>query len=249
MCRLAEAAGALWTGRKPAYHDGESVFYGLLIGVLLPLSLPAAVVFLSAFSAVFLGREMFGGFGQAPFFPPAIGLLLLYLGAPAFMQAFDFKQAQALAQHFPMPDQGASRAAALFLYRGGAGLEDVSLAALIFAGIFLILQGLLRWEWPAVYLAVFAGFEIFLRQNPASGLLSGGLFIAAFYGLAHPAGLPLRRPARVAFAALAALLGALLPGHAPGLRALAGIFMLNALSPWLDALFRPQPSPPERENA
>ncbi len=236
---LAEFSGSRFMGRKPSYHDGETLFLGLLTGALLPFSLPAWAVFLAVFFSVFLGREIFGGFGQAPFFPPALGVLVLYLGVPALAQTFDFKQAQSLASLLSLLEAAADKTFFVY-YAGSAALEDASLALLILGGIFLAAQGTLRWELPAIYLAIFAFAEIVLMRQPLSHLACGGLWLTAFYGTAHFAGMPLRRPARCVFAVLAALLAAAIPGRDVTLRALAGLLAANACSPWLDVLFLPR---------
>ena len=159
---IAEAFGALlFQRRMPAYHDGESVFIGLFCALVLPLTLSIWFFFAAAFIAVFIGREIFGGYGQAIIFPPAVGLLSLFFGLPQMIQAFDFKEARALAATLPMSADGYLNPINLLFYSSSAAPEDVSFFALVLGILILLGCGLVRWELPIICAASYSAVRFY----------------------------------------------------------------------------------------
>ncbi len=241
---LAEAFCGLLFHKIPAYHDGETIFYGLFCSLILPLTLPLWVFFAASFISAAWGRELFGGFGQALFFPPSAGLLVLFLGLPSLVQAFDFKQARALAAVLSMEENPLL----LAFYPASPALEDVSLAAIALGVLILLGSALVRWEWPIIFIALYAGMRLWLAQESALFLLSGGLWLALFWGFSQTSALPLTPAGRRAYAVLAALLAGLCPLRDEALRVLAGQACASFLAPWLEALLGPRPSS-QQENS
>ncbi len=233
---LAEAAGACLFRRIPAYHEGESILIGLFCALVLPQTLSIWFFFFAAFIAVFAGREIFGGFGQAFLFPPAVGLLTLFLGMPSMIQAFDFKEARSLASAVSMEAAGHLNPVNLLLYPGSAASEDVSFFALGLGAIILLGCGLVRWELPILGMASYSVIHIGLEKCSPGFLLSGGLWLTLFWGLTQTSSMPLTPTGRRIYAVLTGLFAALCPLGDGALRLAAGLAAASLLSPWLDSL-------------
>lgn len=240
---VAEAVGAWVFRRLPAYHDGESIFIGLFCALILPLTLSIWIFFGAAVIAVFLGREIFGGFGQAVVFPPAAGLLILFLGLPQMIQAFDFKQARSLAEAMAMNADGRANLAQLLFYPSSASIEDVSFAALAAGVILLLACGLVRWELPALSIVGLSAAHFLSGQRSSLFLPSGGFWLVLFWGLAQTSAMPLTPAGRRIYALLAGFLAALCGFDDEPLRLMAGLAAASLLAPWFDALvtFRTAP--------
>jgi len=233
---IAEALGA-WTFRRlPAYQDGESILIGLFCAMVLPLTLSIWFFFAAAFIAVLIGREIFGGFGQAIVFPPAIGLLILFLSLPQMIQAFDFKAAQALATTLPMSEEARLNPVHLLFYPASAALEDVSFLALALGAVVLLACGLVRWELPFLCVASMGAACFLLAKTSIVFLLSGGFWLTVFWGLAQTSSMPLTPVGRRIYALLAGLLAVACPLDDETLRMLTGLAAASLISPWIDTV-------------
>lgn len=233
---IAEALGAWIFRRMPAYHDGESIFIGLFCALVLPLTLSIGFFFAAALMAVFFGREIFGGFGQAIVFPPAIGLLILFLGLPQMIQAFDFKEARTLAAALPMNSGGRLDPLNLLFYPDSVAPDDVSFFALALGAAVLLGCGLVHWELPVWCIAGTSGVRFWLEKSDPLFLLSGGLWLAVFWGLTQTSSMPLTLAGRRIYALLAGLLAAACPLADEPLRMLTGLAAASVVSPWIDTL-------------
>jgi Na+-translocating ferredoxin:NAD+ oxidoreductase RnfD subunit len=237
---IAEAVGAIFFKRLPAYHDGESVFIGIFCTLVLPLTLPTGFFFAAAFISVFAGREIFGGFGQAIVFPPAAGVLILFLGLPQMIQAFDFKEARALTSALPMSLDGSWDWRSLLLYPASAAPDEVSFLALLLGAFLLLAWKLVRWELPLLCAAGVCVIRMGLEKSEPLFLLSGGLWLTVFWGAAQTSAMPLTVIGRRVYALLAGLLAGLCPLGDETLRLLTGFAAASLLSPWIDMGFNPR---------
>jgi len=245
---IAEALGAWLFRRLAAYQDGESILIGLLCALILPHTLSVWVFFAAAFIAVFAGREIFGGFGQAVIFPPAAGLLTVFLGLPQMLQAFDFKHARSLAEGLAMNPEGSLDLKSLFFYPAGVTVAEASLAALA-VGIFILLKfGLVRWELPVLCAAGISSVRLMLEQTSPLFLLSGGFWLVLFWGMTQTSALPLTLAGRRVYALLAGFLTAACPLEDEALRLLAGLAAASLAVPWIDG-FLAQRRDQEKEGA
>lgn len=59
--------------RKIDVYNGDSVVIGLILGMLFPPTVPFWIILWALFTAIFLGRALFGGTGCGPFNPVCIG--------------------------------------------------------------------------------------------------------------------------------------------------------------------------------
>ena len=62
---------------KEYLSESFSIFPGLFLGLILPINTPISIVILGAFLATFVGKLLFGGFGNNIFNPALIGRLLV----------------------------------------------------------------------------------------------------------------------------------------------------------------------------
>jgi Na+-transporting NADH:ubiquinone oxidoreductase subunit B len=82
VCYLTEALYA-WVYRQPI---SEAVFVtGLLVGLILPPTIPIYMVVLAGVFGTFFGKMVFGGFGRNIFNPAMTGRCFLYISFGKFM--------------------------------------------------------------------------------------------------------------------------------------------------------------------
>lgn len=234
---LAEVVGAWFYRRLPAYHEGESFLVGLFCALVLPLTLSSGYFFAAAFISVLIGREIFGGYGQAIIFPPAIGLLILFLGLPQLIQAFDFKEARGLTAAWTMHAETQQNPLWFLYYPESAALEGGSLFALAIGVAVMAGCGLVRWELPLWCFFSTSAARLWVGKGDLMFLMSSGLWLTIFWGLAQTSALPLTPGGRRVYALLAGLLAAVCPIRDEALRMLAGLAAASLIAPWVDKIF------------
>jgi hypothetical protein len=65
--------------------DGSALVTGVLLGLIVPPSLPSWMVILGAVFAIAIGKQVFGGLGQNPFNPALVGRAILSVSFAAAM--------------------------------------------------------------------------------------------------------------------------------------------------------------------
>ena len=70
---------------RPALHDGSAIVTGVLLAFALPSLLPWWVPAVAAFSAILLGKQLYGGLGANLFNPAMVGYVIVLISFPAEM--------------------------------------------------------------------------------------------------------------------------------------------------------------------
>lgn len=186
--------------------DGTSAVIGMMFAMLLPPVVPWWVVITGTFTAVIIGRQIFGGIGANPVNPAVLAVAILAISWPRyfnfdaavinFQLDFNMLYPLAIAKHaglhkdlfdlreiaasFPVKD--------LLTGKQVGGIGATFGLGLIFGGIYLILRGFIRWEIPLSFLAgVFVTALLFHASDPTRfagplfHLLTGYTLIGAFF--------------------------------------------------------------------
>jgi len=76
---LAEALMQLVMGQKLSIGDGSAALTGLILALLLPAGAPWWLVLVGSFSAIIIGKQIFGGLGSSPMNPALVGWVMIRL--------------------------------------------------------------------------------------------------------------------------------------------------------------------------
>ncbi len=266
---LASIAGAVLTefvsqkalGRRPTLMDGSAVCTGLLLALTVNPNLPAWQAFLGAMFAIGLGKMIFGGLGFNLFNPALLGRAFLmatfpltmtsgwatprpWFGVPldavttatplAVLKEQGFEAAVKLVSS-PV---GLWNALALGFRPGSIG--EVSLLLVAIGGAALLARRIITLAIP---LSVLAGVALSTLHTgvPLLHLMSGGLWIGAFYMATDYVTSPSTTRAQIAFGLLIGLLTGMIRvygGYPEGI--CYAILIANAMAPALDLWFRPK---------
>ena len=205
VCLLtALAAEALFSRlvlRSSTVADGTAAVTGVLLGLTLPPAIPYPVAALGAAFAVVVVKGLFGGLGQNIFNPALAARAFLLLVFPAAMTRYtapgqalplfaptaDVTTAATPLHHMVVPALPSQSLGDVFLGRIGGSIGEVSAAALLLGGGYLLLRGVISWHIPAAYLATVSltVFALHLTDHPltwvAYNLCSGGILLGAFF--------------------------------------------------------------------
>lgn len=258
---LTEYATQRMMGRRATLTDGSAVCTGLLLALTVSPHLLAWQAFIGSVFAIALGKMIFGGLGFNLFNPALLGRAFLmatfplqmtsgwatprpWFGAPldavttatplAVLKEQGFEAAVKLIQS-PV---GLWNALALGFRPGSIG--EVSLLLIALGAGVLLARRIITLAIP---LSVLAGVALSTLHTglPVLHLMSGGLWLGAFYMATDYVTSPTVTRAQIAFGLLIGLLTGIIRvygGYPEGI--CYAILIANAMAPAFDLWFRPK---------
>jgi electron transport complex protein RnfD len=193
---------------KTSITDGSAVITGVLLAFNVPSSLPLWQMVIGALVAIGIAKMSYGGLGKNPFNPALVGRVFLLISFPVDMTLWPLpKPIWSLVDAVTGPtslgilkegigkgdtiSQLASELPSLQnLFIGGVGgsLGEVSAAAIILGGLYMIFKKIISWHIPVSFIATVAIFTGIMWQvnpehyiNPMFHLLAGGLMLGAIF--------------------------------------------------------------------
>jgi len=235
-------------------QDGSALFTGLLLAMLLPPSVPWWLVVVGTFSAILVGKQIFGGLGGNPFCPALVGWAILRLSWNHHLN-FDFSMISydiGFSAHYPLTmlkSSGAAAASAfpmedLLLGRQIGGIGATPVLALLLGGVFLIVRGAVNWRIPLSFLAgvLLTGLAFWMTDssayaNPVFHIVTGNVMLGAFFLASDYSSSPVNRVAMVLFGLGCGFFTVLFRAwsiYPDGV--VFAILLMNVLNPLLDRL-------------
>lgn len=251
-------------------HDLSAVVTGILVGLILPPSLPLWMAALGGFVAIGLGKVAWGGLGHNLFNPalvgraflqaafpialttwvPPQGLLALYRGN--FAWPFMHASTDAVTSATPLGQMkflgAATPIADLFWGNVSGSIGETSAAAILLGGIYLLSRRAMDWRLPVGMLGAAALLGELVHQltpgkHPGAlfTLVSGGLLFGAVFMASDPVTSPLA-PLSIWIFAIGAGTLVVLIRFWGGMPegVMYAILLMNAASPLLDRALQPR---------
>lgn len=262
---VAGAVAGEWAAGKamrarPSLDDGSAVCTGLLMAMTLPpLVAPWQAALGGAFAIVF-GKMIFGGLGYNLFNPAMIGRAFMLATFPVVMttgwlwpRVWYADKLHAVTAATPLVvlrEQGPEKAMQLLSGPGGpyvslilgarpGSIGEVSVLLLGLGALVLMIRDIIK---PTIPLSVFAGVALVTSFTGASALhlLSGGLWLGAFFMATDYVTSPKTMNGQIVFGLVIGVLTGLIRvfgGYPEGI--CYAILIGNTLTPALDNWFRP----------
>lgn len=253
-CMLAELLMQVVMGRPVSLGDGSAALSGLLLGLLLPAGVPWWLVVAGAFSAMIVGKQIYGGIGSHPLSPTLVGWVMIRISWNVQMDV------DASLVHLSNLAGLSPLAAIRGGYLDAVRLSDVwmgnvigpvgsaSLLVLI-GGVVLALLRVIRWEIAGSFLggallgAVLFGSSILPAgsQGSVSPLLmvfTGNVMLGAFFLATETSSSPSQPIAMLIYGAGAGLLAMLIRvyGNFYDGGVVFGILLVSLAGPLLDKI-------------
>ncbi len=256
-CVLLEYLCRLLMKREQTISDLSAVVTGILLAMNLPVTIPLWVAIFGCFIAIVVAKQLFGGIGQN-FANPAIAARVILLASfsgymTAYTVPFDHNGVDAVLGATPLAQlaSGGEVPSLLFMFLGAKGgcIGEVSCAALLLGGIYLVIRKVIRPIIPLVFIGtVFVG-SFLLGQDPLYQILSGGLFIGAIFMATDYSTSPVTRSGKAIFAFGCGLITILIRfygGYPEGVS--FAILLMNILTPQIDKVTKKVPFGAKLEN-
>lgn len=261
---IAGAVAAEWGAlrllrRRATVGDGSAVCTGLLLALTLPPLVPPWQAMLGGAFSILIGKMIFGGLGYNLFNPALIGRAFMMASFPLAMSAgwasprpWFGGQIVAVTSATPLAalkEHGIDAAirlvpgdtwAALALGFRPGSIGEISVVLVALGAGVLVARGIIRLTIP---LSVFAGVGIATAFSgaPLLHLMSGGLWLGAFFMATDYVTSPTTRGGQVAFGLLIGLLTGVIRlygGYPEGI--CYAILIANTLVPAFNLWFPPR---------
>jgi len=177
--------------------DGSALLTGILLAMNMPANSPWWLILIGALAAVGLGKLVFGGLGQNIFNPALVARVFLLISFPLEMTSWPVPCAvDGTTGATPLgilKTEGVGALADtnylnLAMGEMGGSLGEMSAIALLIGALYLFIKRIITWEVPITFIAtvffltgIFYLIDPAVYASPVFHILTGGLFLGAFY--------------------------------------------------------------------
>ena len=187
--------------KKTTIFDLSGAVSGVLLALNMPATVPLWMPVVGSFFMIIIVKMCFGGLGQNFVNPALAARAFLLTSWPSLMTTFAEPKAKLLPIFAPdavthstplalIKDKAAENLPSyidLFVGNVGGCIGETSKIALLIGLIYLIVRNVVSWRVPVAYVGTVAvltwvfGGEGFFTGDWVFHLLSGGLFLGAFF--------------------------------------------------------------------
>ncbi len=231
--------------RDNTIGDFSAVLTGLLLAMNLPVTIPLWMCVIGSFAAIVIVKQLFGGIGQNFANPAITARIIMMVSFPAAMTnwvyPFWYKEtADAVSGATPLVLMGTTDEVStldLFLGKCGGCIGETCALALLIGGVYLMIRRLIS---PAAPLA-FIGTLFILSANsaPLDQILSGGVFLGAFFMATDYATTPITTKGKIIFGIGCGIITFVIRNFGSYPEGVSfSILLMNILTPYIEQLTR-----------
>ena len=186
----AELLYSLITRTRNTIIDCSAVVTGLLLAMTLPHTVPLWLVVVGNVFAIVLVKALCGGLGQNIFNPALSARALMVLIYPVGMVRYlglDGVTAATPLHHMVMPAPPEQSLPDMFLGNCPGAIGEISAAALLLGGVYLVCRKVISPRIPLAYLGSVAVLTLVFYKTDAPfawmlySLCSGGVMLGAIF--------------------------------------------------------------------
>lgn len=202
--------------RDNTIGDLSAVVTGVILAMNLPVTLPLWMAVVGSFVAIVIVKQLFGGIGQNFANPAITARIVLMVSFPAAMTnwavPFFYKDgADAITGATPLvlehmsPEKLAEIGQTvpdyldLFLGKTGGCLGETCALALLIGGLYLAVRKIISLAAPVSFIGALALLSFIFGGDPLYAILSGGVFLGAFFMATDYATTPITTKGKIVF--------------------------------------------------
>ena len=248
---LAEYFYQKLTHQKVTVGDWSAVVTGLLLAYNLPANAPVWLAVVGAVIAIVLVKQIFGGIGSNFMNPALAARAILFVSWATQMTTYPATRfmLDGVSTATPLNSLGTGSVAGvnlidLFLCNIPGVLGETCKLALLLGGVYLILRRIVDWKIPVTFIATV--FVCYLIKDGAEmalyQILSGGLFLGAFFMATDYATSPVTNPGRVIMGIGCGIFLFVIRAYASYPEGCSfAILLMNVATPLIDKYTMPKP--------
>ena len=244
--------------RDNTIGDLSAVVTGVILAFNLPVSIPLWIAALGSFIAIAIVKQLFGGLGQNFANPAVTARIVLLVSFPAAMTnwvlPFEWKNgADAVTGATPLLLQGmdSDKLAEinqeipsyldLFLGNTGGCLGETSALALLLGGFYLIARKIINPAAPFSFIGSLALLSLIAGNDPIYEILSGGVFLGAFFMATDYATTPVSTKGKFVFGIGCGTITFVIRNFGTFPEGVSfAILLMNILTPYIEQYTRPK---------
>lgn len=189
--------------RENTIGDLSAAVTGVLLAMNLPVTLPIWMAVIGSFVAIVIVKQLFGGIGQNFANPAITARIVLMVSFTSAMTnwavPFSYRDSvDAVTGATPLVSGDASYLS-LFLGNVGGCLGETSAAALLIGGLYLAARRIISLAAPVSFIGTLALLSAVSGDDPLYAILSGGVFLGAFFMATDYATTPITTKGRIVF--------------------------------------------------
>ena len=170
--------------KKQTVKDLSAAVTGLLLALNLPANIPLWQCVVGSLFAIVVVKCIFGGIGQNLVNPAITARVFMLVAFGAMAQAAF--PVDAVAGATPLASEEAMPSLmTLFLGNYGGAIGETCALALLAGGVYLLVRRIITWHIPVSFIGMVFVFSLLMEGFDAEAalamILSGGLFIGAFF--------------------------------------------------------------------
>lgn len=237
--------------RDNTIFDLSAVVTGILLALCLPVTLSPTIAVIGSFVAIVIVKQLFGGLGQNFANPAITARIVLMVSFPAAMTTWILPYAYTM--EFVDTPIGATPLAGgsslhlggnesykdLFLGNMGGCLGETCALALLIGGLYLVVRKIISLHTPLAFIGSLAILSAISGSDPLYEILTGGVFLGAFFMATDYATTPITKKGKIIFGLGCGIITFIIRkfGSYPEGVSFA-ILLMNILTPYIDQLTR-----------
>jgi len=187
-CMATEGIMQKIMGKDIDIKDGSAIITGILFAFVVPVTMAYWIVIVGSVVSILLGKMLFGGLGHNIFNPALVGRAFVQASWPVAITTFvlDGQAGPTMLDAMKRGLDGTLVAAGnpyinALLGKMGGTIGETSALAILIGGAYLIYRGQVNWKVPAVIIGTVGIGAFLFGGDPIMHMLSGGLFLGAFF--------------------------------------------------------------------
>ena len=240
--------------RENTIGDWSAIVTGVILAFNLPVSIPKWMAVVGCFIAIVVVKQLFGGLGQNFANPAIVGRITLFIGFATPMtnwvvtermsQAIiNYAGADAVSGATPLAINAAGGQLPsnleMFLGTINGSMGEISAAALLLGGIYLVARKVISPAIPVSFLATVAVLSLVMGFDPIFQLCAGGVMLGAIFMATDYVTSPITTPGRIIFGIGCGIFTMLIRCYASYPEGVSfAILLMNILTPHIDRITR-----------
>lgn len=253
-CIFFEYFSRILMKKSNTISDLSAVVTGIILAFNLSATIPLYMAIIGSFIAIVIVKQLFGGLGQNFANPAIVGRIALMMSFPTAMthwvKPFYYISGDVTTSATPL-NTGIEVLPSykdLFFGTTGGCLGETCAFALLLGGIFLAVKGIISLSAPVAFIGTVAALTFIFGGDPLYQILSGSVFLGAFFMATDYATTPLCNSGKVIFGIGCGVITVIIRMFGSYPEGVSfGILIMNILTPYIDILTKTRPLGAKKE--
>ncbi len=240
----SEALFNLIVKKEQTIGDLSAAVTGLLLALNLPANVPLWQAAVGAVFAIIVVKCFFGGIGRNVVNPAITARVFMLIAFGSMTAAVFPNGVDASAGATPLSvlaNDGTVSLMDLFLGKCGGALGETSALALLVGGVYLLVRRVITWHVPVTFIGSTFLLSLLIEggnvESALAWILSGGLFIGAFFMATDYVTSPITGKGKVIFGLGAGIITVLIRFYGLYPEGVSfAILLMNIVNPYIDSL-------------